>query len=510
MKSIIFIVLGAMFFACSKTSIVKPCSSMPKIVKNNKQYNLLGCNGEEILDKTYDYIDRRGQYLHVRKGQYVGLLDLNGTLIHKAIYDEISTYRGSIRLNNKTAWLDKNATIISDFRFNHHLNLIRNSNGYRTASEKEWEGPKALMNPIGEIVTPFKYPNIDYLTGELFLVWKEEWEEPIYSPEPVMMHGYLVKGLLHQSGKEIVPISVDRGDITAFDWLGEEMVQVRNRDSAAIYNSKGKIFIPFGRYEHFVKENKLIPYIKVMKKKDGESVYGYLDVNGTEIIAPEYTELNYRHGYMFVCKKYKEEESCGVLDRNNKVLVPLKYNYVEFVNDGLFKVRTKKYKIGLYQNNQMIIPPEYRDIIGSLSNDGYCLVAKYIEGKCTGFNTLYNTKNKKEIALTLEKDITGIQGFGYKGTLLGIQKNKKWGFINHHAKLVIPYKYDSVSSKNYGNKIIVKLNEKYGLIDENDNIILPFKYDYLRFIVKDRIEATEGKKEMIIDLNGKILSKLDV
>ena len=69
----------------------------------------------------------------------------------------------------------------------------------------------------------------------------------------------------------------------------------------------------------------------------------------------------------------------------------------------------------------------------------------------------------------------------YFGYIRAVDLNKRCGVFDTNGKLVIPFKYQSISDALPGFLFIASdWNDKYGVIDVNDRVICPFIYDHIR------------------------------
>jgi len=293
----------------------------------------------------------------------------------------------------------------------------------------------ALMSPKGEILTPYKYVRLEAFGKDLFREALTTWEAPdIDSKEPVMMHGYVSHKLISSRGKEI--ISKEDTVIELDTWGSRHVIKVKSPTSTAIYTLEGEVLIPFGEYESIRYEE---GFVQVTNLVDGDK--GYIDTKGNEVIPPKYNSISYEHGYFYVQSKGGN----GLYDGNGKIIILPKYIAIDFIGNGLFKVEDKNSNVGLFNDKGKILAPcKFNGISGSLSKKGYILISDLPKKYCGGFNKLYDTKKKKIIPLFLDKDITGIHGFKYGSSLVAVQKNDKWGFIDSTSKLIIPYQYNEI------------------------------------------------------------------
>ena len=99
-----------------------------------------------------------------------------------------------------------------------------------------------------------------------------------------------------------------------------------------------------------------------------------------------------------------------------------------------------------------------------------------------------------------------------------VMKNDKWGYIDKDNNIVIDFKYDLPTLKDfkgyYGYSAFQKHNdkliapiakgEKYGVIDIKENIVIPFNYDYI-FEIDKYLCAIKNGKYGVIDINNNII-----
>jgi len=416
----------------------------------------------------------------------------------KVAYDKCQQVQNYFILSKggKKALFDLNGTQITDFKYQTILFLKSN---YLAVSLKDFD--YALMNDKFEIVTPYKYEHIKYLIGKFYKISKGVCEEAYESSEPIELSCYEDSGLIDNKGKEIIPIE-DGSKVELVNLFDKKMIQIRTSKGLAILDGSGKEFIPFGRYDFVEQSYRYTPYIKVGKKAHGFNRYGYIDSRGKEVIPVIYPSIRYENGYFFVKKSLTDDRTYGVLDKNNRVIVPAKYESVNFMGNGLFKARNKKLKVDIYNSNGEKLVSNVQEVLGSISKDGYIVVSNEDNFSCYFFNKVYDTKSGKITPLKLEKKCTPVIGYGYNGELIGVQKDKKWGFIDAKSKLVIDYQYDEISNENRGEVMIVKLNDKYGLIDKYNRRVTPLKYKSLFYKTDKLLLAKLGNRVGLINQKG--------
>lgn len=179
-------------------------------------------------------------------------------------------------------------------------------------------------------------------------------------------------------------------------------------------------------------------------------------------------------------KKAKEEEQ-KIIDKANhkKDFIQKAVAEGNFDMNGLKKVEYKyEYETRegfIDANGNEVVPIEF-GFVYYLDDYGY---KKYIVVKKNGENLygMYNTTGEMVIPLeyTYHSDAIGFGPFdkdGFKLGLIAAQKNRKWGYVNESGKVVIPFKFDSVSSfkevmKTYDGKKHLR-NAAYVWIDRDN------------------------------------------
>ena len=179
----------------------------------------------------------------------------------------------------------------------------------------------------------------------------------------------------------------------------------------------------------------------------------------------------------------------GVINKENKIIVPYEYEYIALTRFGLL-VRNKNQEnffIGLKNN---IISSKYEAI--KYSNEICSDYQNYLLVKKNGlFNVLDNNFDEK-----LETDYDSFLFYANLKKILAT-KNDKQVIIDSNIWKETNIKYDKIDLIDK-NTFIVKQNEKYGLLKSDGTILLDIKYDNIEFSI-------ESLKEInyIVSLNNK-------
>jgi len=177
----------------------------------------------------------------------------------------------------------------------------------------------------------------------------------------------------------------------------------------------------------------------------------------------------YKNGYSIV----QLNKKWGAIDSTGKIIIPIEYERLSNLFDGFFCAK-KQNKFGYINvNNETMIPFMYDyayDFKDGLAKVGINNIG-LSKGRRYGF---INTTGKEVISLIYD-DIHYFQD-----GLSCVKKNRKSGFIDFKGKTVIPLVYQN-ATETFTNGYAIVQNEmgKWGLIDKSNKLIIPFKYDMI-------------------------------
>ena len=189
-------------------------------------------------------------------------------------------------------------------------------------------------------------------------------------------------------------------------------------------------------------------------KKNGK--WGYLDEKSEFSIDFLYDELEYSYYGGF---KAKKDGKWGYMDDGGKVLIPFDYDYVS-LSDQKMVLLERNDKYGFYNlNDGSSIPLEYE--------------------YAWDFFHFEETK---------------------------VKKNSRWGVIDCHNNVVLPFEYEQVFIDEIGTYRVRK-DDLYGIVNKDGRILFPFKYKDLGKFDEDGITyaANSESKYGYIDKAGNVL-----
>lgn len=275
----------------------------------------------------------------------------------------------------------------------------------------------------------------------------------------------------------------------------------------------------------------------------------------------DYTYHPKNTDYIIVGNKSKY----GVTDTLGQIVIPLKFDYITYANDGLVIVRKDNLESLINSKGVSIIDSAFSKIerfkdnkaIALLSNNSTTLVdtsGKYLFPPIAG-HSITECKNGicKIVNLKTDKcgfiDLTGrftipciYDGADYANELVMVKKNKKWGLYSKNNIEIAPIIYENIFSRSHNLFIVIK-DDKHGVInaenkeiiacvysyiylhekkyflahDDNDNYgvfniegknTIPFEYKFFR-TWNDRVFAAKNGKPVILDLETGTTTTVD-
>jgi hypothetical protein len=309
------------------------------------------------------------------------------------------------------------------------------------------------------------------------------------------------------------------------------MAVIKQNGKYGLINSNGEVIVK-PQWDYILGESEDIYPVEI------DSLWGYIDRKGKVIIKPKYWDAdffdegfacvgNVKEKYGFINTKgdtvidflYDESfgsfskgladvtlnDSCGYIDKNGRVIIPLIYETCyPFLSDlavvwtfegeqvlvnekgETFEYKEEKYKdkklwsLNTYPGafntdngrgrlnakGDTIIPPEYLST-GNLSDKMHIVQDK--KEKWGAFND--------KGALVIKPQFDNLWHFHEE--VANFSLNEKWGFVNKKGEIVIEPKFDYASQFNNG-FAYVELNGKAGFINKKGEISIPIIYEPYR------------------------------
>lgn len=234
-------------------------------------------------------------------------------------------------------------------------------------------------------------------------------------------------------------------DVTCFS---DSIIQVTNDEQlSGLFDSNGKQILPVKYYI----ENLENGYHKIQgdppKGYSASYFFGLINNEGKFVVPYEYTAMEMMGDYFEVQKDSTQDtDECacsssmnlGLIDAQNNELLPIKYQHIRYLEEGMFSVQANTDDINddkeaLFNANikQFVTPYKYSFI--SQFNNG---TAKITVGKSD--SAKYGVLNAQG------KEVTAIEysEMGFFKDFFIAQKDNKWGILRGE-KVIIPFEYEN-------------------------------------------------------------------
>lgn len=214
-----------------------------------------------------------------------------------------------------------------------------------------------------------------------------------------------------------------------------------------------------------IDENGNVWYEENILKIKQNGKYGLIDLNGKELLQPEYDEITVLSGIAnsIIIKK---DGKVGLVNDNGSIIVKPEYAEIKnlgntYKNGYITKNEDGKYGV-ISTTKKQILENKY-DEIAQIYLDEYYLVT---EG---GKQKLINSKGNTLV----EEGFDEIKSATSEGIIF--VKDNLYGEMSETGEITIEAKYQDLKEVKNG-IYIAKQNDKYGIIDQNQSEKLPFEY----------------------------------
>lgn len=221
-------------------------------------------------------------------------------------------------------------------------------------------------------------------------------------------------------------------------------------------------------------------------KKNGK--YGFIDIKGNSIIA---IDLDWAWEFENDIALVKKNNLWGYINKKGIFIIPNQYYKLEKFTDGLaIAQKTIEGKYGVIDKDNKVIVPFTYDEIYPFKNG----IAKVgIEQKYGYINT------KGQIVVPLIQNAA----INYTENLAKIRKNGEYGYIDTTGKMVIQPQFTDAEEFESVGLARVKKEGKWGIIDTKGNFIIQPKYEFI-YPLKGKIgRIIHRKKYGFIDITNR-------
>jgi len=418
--------------------------------KKDGKYGLMNFEGKIIVKPIYDEIDnllyKEGELL-VKKEDKYGVINIKGTVLIEIKYDDISS-DGYYSANSK---YKKDGYIVS----------TKTEDGYRYGYI-DYSGKQLLKIEYNNI---YRINNIEN-DEEIYLVAEKNGQAGlIKNDKQILNHQY--QSIEYDDQNEIL------------------ILEKNKKCGVSKLNGNSILGIDYTTIT--------IEGIYIYAEKDNQT-YIY-DLNGNKQTSIKYKDI---------IKTDNEEYSVtidnkgkyGIINKDGKIIVTNRYYYIEYLYDDYFIAVGDAGKSGIINNRDDVIVPIKYDVIQRISN------SKLIEALDTESENLevYDSTMAKVASMESAKLETAdeyikiysdtdtiflsLEGKEKKNTelfanneLFAIKQNDKWGFADKDGNIKVNCIYDKVTELNKYGFAAIKLNGTWGVINKEGKVIVDPIYE---------------------------------
>lgn len=269
----------------------------------------------------------------------------------------------------------------------------------------------------------------------------------------------------------------------------------------------------------------------IQTTQDGDR-FGFKREDGTVIVPNKYMFVDHFHGQY--CKVYMDYDSCGLIDRDGKEVIPCLYQNVFYPTDGMIMVVNNEGRYGFFDTlGVQHIPFSYR--AASSFNEGVAVVGVDIDSNFVQYGFI---DHDGKMVIDPQYDYA----FPFYEGVAVVKKYDRYGMINRKNREVFPIKYEILTSMFEGNlfagddnglamynrkfkrltdpvytylvgktegRILVMRDGKYGYLDDKGKEVIPCQYDEAGLFDQSRAVVSLGGKWGIIDRTGKVVLPIE-
>ena len=191
----------------------------------------------------------------------------------------------------------------------------------------------------------------------------------------------------------------------------------------------------------------------------------------------------------------------GAINASGKLVIPVEYRSLGQCGEGLMAF-SKGGNVGFINiKNEVVIPPTYQ-YAGVFSN-GLAFVK-------LSTDTLYgyiNKKNEWAIKPAFQQAQKFTQGYATVTQKNGLYNRNMYGVVNTKGVMVVPARYDYITTRNAGGTFVYTKNSKYGIVDSTGKEFTSFLATRYPTYTKDNIIFSNDTASGVLTLKGQWLVK---
>lgn len=269
----------------------------------------------------------------------------------------------------------------------------------------------------------------------------------------------------------------------------------------------------FGRYVVKPKYETILDFSEGRAVVLDKGRFKIIDEGGREVTSKDYSFIsNFSDGRAYFVAEYSQEQSLyGYLDRQGGEVIPARYMEANDFKDGKALVKLKENEYALIDLNGNVLKTYSYPFIGN-PGDGLLSFKKTEEGKFGYIDIEGN--------VVIEPQFTGALPFeeGRAVVNVGEDFTDLYGLIDKNGNFIIRPQHSSinflgeerVSVGRYIDKERPYVGQKYAIADTKGNFLTDYIYTSVGSYNMGLASATEDTNTFFIDKEGKIVKELPV
>lgn len=419
--------------------------------KKDGKYGLIDFNGKVLVKPIYEEIDnmpyKEGELKVKRDGKY-GVINIKGSILVDPKYDSIDG--------------DNYYSKDTQYKLGGYIVGIKTEEGYRYGYIT-CEGKQTLKMEYNSIYRMTDVEN----DKEVYLVAEKNGQAGLFKNEKLILN-YQYQGIEYDDVNQLLILEKNRKyGVSTIE--GKQILGI-DYDSINIE----------GNYIYADRENENLIY----------------DINGNKQESQKYKNIlsTENENYNITIDR---EDKYGVVNKQGQVLITNRYYYIEYLFDNYFIAGGTEGKSGVINDkNEVVVPIEF-DVIQKIED---CNIIQTIQASSNELE-LYDKTMAKIVAMkngkiSIQKDYikvystTETKYFGKDGKeknntelfsnnkLFAKEQNGKWGFVDKEENVKIEYQYDKVTELNQYGFAGIRKGNKWGVINAKGEIVVEPIYQF--------------------------------
>ncbi|MDD2791977.1 MAG: WG repeat-containing protein [Sediminibacterium sp.] len=281
---------------------------------------------------------------------------------------------------------------------------------------------------------------------------------------PVLVNGKL--GYINNKGELQIKASLNKQASYELENVKTPFIIVKNGTETGLYSRKAQKMILDTKYKNILVDE-TVKRIKVgLGGGFFNTLYGYVDYDGKQVIPMEYKTQLLAGGYRFReglwC--FEKDGKQGYMDPNGNIVIAPQFESASDFTNGMAFVQKPGESLYGYidQKGNYLIKPQFYDA-GAFDENGFALVRL---NNNNAPQSIIDRKGKlvvKGIPHPAQED--GFGGNVHFSSGLALVKDtvsKKYGYVDHSGKLAIPVQFSSAEEFTKEGRALVSIG---GLLD---------------------------------------------